>query len=81
MDAANKPNRSFIIFTSGVAALGGLLFGCDTVIISGTIPYISEYFSMDEYMLGWSVSSILIGCAVGAMFAGKMADRYGRRLS
>jgi len=81
IDAANKPNKSFIILTSGVAALGGLLFGFDTAIISGTIPYISKYFSMDEYMLGWSVSSILIGCAVGAMFAGKIADLYGRRLS
>ncbi|MEO8720607.1 MAG: sugar porter family MFS transporter [Ginsengibacter sp.] len=81
MDRTSKPNMSFIILTSGVAALGGLLFGFDTAIISGTIPYITKYFSMDEYMIGWSVSSILIGCAVGAMFAGKIADRYGRRFS
>jgi len=81
IDEANKPNRLFILLTCGVAALGGLLFGFDTAIISGTIPYISKYFSMHEYMLGLSVSSILVGCAVGAMFAGKIADRYGRRLS
>ena len=72
-------NKKFIVLTSFVAALGGLLFGFDTAIISGTIPYISAYFNMNEYMLGWSVSSILVGCAVGAMFAGGLADRYGRR--
>lgn len=74
-------SRKFIVLVSFVAALGGLLFGFDTAIISGTIPYISSYFTMDEYMLGWSVSSILAGCAVGAMFAGAMADRYGRRFT
>ncbi|SDD72503.1 sugar porter family MFS transporter [Niabella drilacis] len=72
-------DKKFIALTSFVAALGGLLFGFDTAIISGAIPYIKSYFHMDEYILGWSVSSILIGCAVGAMLAGNMADRYGRR--
>ncbi len=72
-------NKNFIIRVSGVASLGGLLFGFDTAIISGTIPYITAYFSLDEYMLGWAVSSILIGCAIGAMLAGTMADKYGRR--
>lgn len=72
-------NKSFTILVSFVAALGGLLFGFDTAIISGTIPYITKYFSLNEYMLGWAVSSILIGCAIGAACAGKMADRYGRK--
>jgi sugar porter (SP) family MFS transporter len=74
-------NKRFIILVSFVAALGGLLFGFDTAIISGTIPYITSYFSLDEYMLGWSVSSILIGCAIGAMVAGVFADRYGRKFT
>jgi len=74
-------DKPFISLVSFVAALGGLLFGFDTAIISGTIPYISSYFQLNEYMLGWSVSSILIGCALGAMLAGVMADRYGRRIS
>lgn len=74
-------NKKFIVLVSFVAALGGLLFGFDTAIISGTIPYISNYFKLNEYMLGWSVSSILVGCAVGAMLAGKLADRYGRRFA
>jgi sugar porter (SP) family MFS transporter len=72
---------SFIALASGVAALGGLLFGFDTAIISGTIPYIKAYFGLNEYMLGWSVSAILVGCAAGAMFAGKIADIFGRRLA
>lgn len=76
-----EPNMKFIMLVSMVAALGGLLFGFDTAIISGTIPYIRKYFALDEYMLGWSVSSILIGCAVGAMIAGKLADKYGRRFT
>jgi sugar porter (SP) family MFS transporter len=76
-----KESNRFIILVSFVAALGGLLFGFDTAIISGTIPYISSYFSLDEYMLGWSVSSILIGCAIGAIVAGASADKYGRKFT
>ncbi|GGC13233.1 arabinose-proton symporter [Parapedobacter defluvii] len=72
-------NKTFILLVSFVAALGGLLFGFDTAIISGTIPYITEYFSLNEYMLGWAVSSLLIGCAIGAVLAGKIADVYGRK--
>lgn len=72
-------NNSFIIRVSFVAALGGLLFGFDTAIISGTIPYITAYFHLSEYLLGWAVSSILIGCAIGAAAAGALADRFGRR--
>jgi SP family arabinose:H+ symporter-like MFS transporter len=72
-------NKRFVILVSFVAALGGLLFGFDTAIISGTIPYITEYFTLDAYWLGWAVSSILIGCALGAAGAGKLADVYGRK--
>ncbi|MDH7463885.1 sugar porter family MFS transporter [Chitinophagaceae bacterium 26-R-25] len=77
--AAGLINKKFIIIVSGVAALGGLLFGFDTAIISGAIPYITSYFSLNEYWVGWAVGSILIGCAAGALLAGKFADNYGRR--
>jgi SP family arabinose:H+ symporter-like MFS transporter len=73
-------NKKFITQVSFVAALGGLLFGFDTAIVSGTIPYITTYFNLDAYWLGWAVSSILIGCAIGALLAGKLADFYGRRM-
>ena len=74
-----KPNLFFILKVSVAAALGGLLFGFDTAVISGAIPYIKIYFSLNEFMLGWAVSSILIGCAAGAVLAGPLADRYGRK--
>ena len=74
-------NSSFILAISSVAALGGVLFGFDTAVISGAIPSLQALFSLDEYALGWAVSSILIGCALGALVAGKLADRFGRRLT
>lgn len=74
-------NKRFIVLVSFVAALGGLLFGFDTAIISGTIPYITSFFGLNEYWLGWAVSSILIGCAVGAIMAGPLADTYGRKFT
>ena len=74
-----KQYRFFIPLVSFVAALGGLLFGLDTAVISGAIPYITPYFKLDANMLGWAVSCILIGCAAGAAFAGRLADLWGRR--
>jgi SP family arabinose:H+ symporter-like MFS transporter len=74
-------NSAFILAISSVAALGGLLFGFDTAVISGAIPSLQALFSLDEYGLGWAVSSILVGCALGALVAGKLADRFGRRLT
>lgn len=69
----------FVLLVSIVAALGGLLFGFDTAIISGAIPFITPYFGLNEYSLGWAVSSILIGCGTGAVTAGSVADACGRR--
>lgn len=71
--------RGFILVVSCVAALGGLLFGFDTAVISGAIPGITVYFGLDGYSLGWAVGAVLIGCALGAMIAGRLADRFGRR--
>lgn len=72
-------NRQYILLISSIAALGGVLFGFDTAIISGTISFIKQYFQLDEVMLGWAVSCILIGCGLGALLAGKTADRLGRQ--
>src|SRR4028118_2352331 len=74
-------NASYILLISTVSALGGVLFGFDTAIISGTIPFIKSHFGLDEVMLGWAVSSILVGCGLGAMIAGKLADALGRRIA
>jgi MFS transporter, SP family, xylose:H+ symportor len=63
-----------------VAALGGLLFGYDWVVIGGAKLFYETYFSVhDPVMSGWLMSSALVGCMVGAMPAGWLADRFGRR--
>jgi SP family arabinose:H+ symporter-like MFS transporter len=62
-----------------VAALGGLLFGMDTAVISGTTRSLSRVFNLSPALLGITVSSALIGTIGGALLAGWMADRYGRR--
>jgi SP family arabinose:H+ symporter-like MFS transporter len=72
-------NNRFVTLISITAALGGLLFGFDTAIISGAIPYIKSYFNLDAGTLGWAVSSGLVGCAAGSLIAGYLADKYGRR--
>jgi len=71
--------QSKLILYTFVAALGGLLFGFDTAVISGTIPFITEYFHLSDVMLGWAVSSALLGCILGALSVGKPADKFGRR--
>jgi sugar porter (SP) family MFS transporter len=62
-----------------VAALGGLLFGFDTAVINGAMPFFTSYFGLDKTMQGWAVSSALIGCILGALFVGKPGDIFGRR--
>ena len=76
---STPPNTAYMLLVSSVAALGGLMFGFDIAIISGTVPFIQEYFRLDELALGWGVSSLLVGCIFGAMFAGRLSDAYGRR--
>lgn len=70
--------RSLIISTA-VAALGGLLFGFDTAVISGTTGWLESVFSLSSFELGFTVSSALIGTIIGALITGRPADRYGRR--
>lgn len=67
-----------VILISATAALGGFLFGFDTAVINGAVGAIRDYFGVDGFVLGFSVASALIGCAVGAWFTGRIADRYGR---
>ncbi|HET9407095.1 MAG TPA: sugar porter family MFS transporter [Candidatus Sulfotelmatobacter sp.] len=62
-----------------IAALGGLLFGFDTAVISGTTRNLTEIYRLNPHLLGITVSSALTGTIVGAMFAGVPGDRYGRR--
>lgn len=68
-----------IFFYTFVAALGGLLFGYDTAVINGALPFFTDHFQLTTSMQGWAVSSALIGCIVGAFFIGRLGDKYGRR--
>ncbi|MBN2295402.1 MAG: sugar porter family MFS transporter [Pirellulales bacterium] len=71
-------NRSLLSATV-IAALGGLLFGFDTAVISGTTQWLKEIYQLGPFWLGFTVASALIGTIVGAITAGRPADRFGRR--
>ena len=72
-------NTRFIILISLVATIGGFLFGFDSGVINGTVDGLKVAFGSDAAVTGFNVASMLLGCAVGAWFAGTLADRYGRR--
>jgi len=76
-----NPSVSFYLLRSSlVAALGGLLFGFDTAVIAGTTGALSQVFSLSPAMLGFTVSAALWGTVVGSLIAGPPSDRYGRRI-
>lgn len=71
---------TYVVLLALVAALGGLLFGYDTAVISGAIGFLQYHFNLDPQVAkGWAAASALIGCAVGAAFAGLLSDRLGRK--
>src|ERR1022692_4498617 len=73
-------NLRYIWLISAVAALGGLLFGWDWVVIGGAKPFFQRYFQLtSEAEIGWANSCALIGCLVGALVAGAMSDKFGRK--
>lgn len=72
-------NMAYMAFLSVVAAIGGLLFGYDTAVISGTIGQVSAQFSLDSLQQGWYVGCALIGSIAGVLCAGVLTDRLGRK--
>ena len=77
--AAEADNRGFILFITVVATLGGFLFGYDSGVINGTVDGLQQAFNSESAGTGFNVASMLLGCAVGAFFAGRLADILGRR--
>lgn len=69
----------YVIFISGVAAIGGFLFGFDSGVINGTVSALGNTFASNSVATGFNVASVLLGCALGALVAGPMADKFGRR--
>ena len=69
----------YVVVISSIAAIGGFLFGFDSGVINGTIDGLETAFGSTGLGTGWNVASMLIGCAVGALVAGQLADHLGRR--
>ena len=76
-----KQSKAFVYFICMVSAMGGLLFGYDWVVIGGAKPFYELFFNIadDPLMQGVAMTTALVGCLVGAMVAGALADRYGRK--
>ncbi len=86
MDVMNRagagprvPNTRFVTMVAGISALGGLLFGYDTGVISGAILFIQQDFGLSGTQEEVVISSVLLGAVIGAAFGGPLADRIGRR--
>lgn len=80
---ANTPatqfNNTYIIRISFISALGGYLFGFDFAVISGALPFLRTAFQLSSWWEGFLTGSLALGCIVGCLIAGDIADRYGRR--
>lgn len=76
-----KNNKNYILFIALSAALGGLLFGYDTAVISGAIGNLTEFFHLSPVETGWAISSALVGCLIGAFFSDFLSDTFGRKVT
>ena len=72
-------NKNSVYFIAVIAAMGGLLFGFDTGVISGAIPFFQSYFGIDDAMVETITAAGLAGAIVGALFCGRITARLGRR--
>jgi sugar porter (SP) family MFS transporter len=77
--AIHRPHLPFLVFISIASALGGLLWGFDAIVISGTITPVKAQFSLSPALEGFFVSSGLLGAVIGSALAGWLSDRFGRR--
>ena len=76
-----KRTNLYLLLIALVSAMGGLLFGYDWVVIGGAKPFYEQYFSIahSPHLQGLAMSTALLGCLIGALTAGRMSDRYGRK--
>ena len=75
----DQGSATYLVLIACCGALGGLLFGYDTAVISGAIGFLKEHFRLTAGMTGWTASSLLIGCMAGAVLGGPLGDRFGRK--
>ena len=74
-----KGSIVYLVVICMVAALGGLLFGYDTAVISGAIGFLQSYFALSPTLTGWAASCALVGCIIGVSIAGILSDLLGRK--
>jgi SP family sugar:H+ symporter-like MFS transporter len=79
MDKPAERSSYYVIALSCVAAIGGFLFGFDSGVINGTVDALAKAFGTHAAGTGFAVASVLLGCAIGAFGAGRLADSLGRR--
>ena len=75
----SKANMGYVVFLSMVAAIGGILFGYDTAVISGTTEIVKAQFGLSTGLEGWYVGCALIGSIIGVAVAGMLSDSLGRK--
>jgi sugar porter (SP) family MFS transporter len=75
-----RTNKAYVWTVSLVAAMGGLLFGYDWVVIGGAKPFFEKYFELNsEELSGWANSCALVGCLIGSLVTGGLSDKLGRK--
>ena len=81
MTLMKTQSNLYLFLIALISAMGGFLFGYDWVVIGGAKPFYEQYFQIagNPVLQGWAMSSALIGCLIGALSAGKMSDRFGRK--
>ena len=72
-------NSRYTFTISFISALGGYLFGFDFAVISGALPFLKTIFELNAWWEGFLTGSLALGCMVGCVVAGRIADQYGRR--
>lgn len=79
VNESSSHNTGYVVLITIVATIGGFLFGYDSGVINGTVDGLRAAFNSEDVGTGFNVASMLLGCAVGALLAGRMADVFGRR--
>ena len=79
MNSGTQGSLRFVGFATAVAAIGGFLFGYDTAVINGATSYLKAHLALTPAQVGTAGASAILGCIPGAIFAGFLSDRFGRK--
>ncbi len=77
--AERKYNKNLVVVIVAIASTGGLLFGFDTGVISGALPFLERSWDLSTQQQEWIVTALLIGAVAGAMSSGRLTDIFGRK--